>query len=408
MNILTQKQITDTYLAVLAGLDPVTNTAVSGTDWWFKGNGIGAIMSNAYKDLALVENKNYVQYMVGNELDLQLAELNLAPRFGGTLATGYVELPAPLLVNITIPYNTILFSGNIQYFVRQTTTILAGERGSVPIASQNTGSGQQLLEGSHVTFQTPLGSLTYMVVISMTDGGETESDGQVLQRILNYMANPPIAGNAQWYKNSVLTVPQITGAYTMVNVVDEGVVSLFTLSGNTNPDTILLYPDVMYSRTTNIVDLDNANNYIQSIRLELDVIQLATTNTYYFDDVIATGELTILVTLAADYTLDTLIDGLTVRDLIKRETRRAFITQPLGATELNTGSYILLKSIQESLDVGLNSANGIYAPILVNRTVLFDGAQVDIPVPGGIESDGNAYLVYDVSYNNITVLISSL
>lgn len=403
INFLTQAEITQDYLQTLGGLDPETNTDIDGTDWWFNGNALGAILGNIYQELFTINNQNFVQYMVGVQLDLALADLNMPSRFGGYAATGTASLPVVQSGVTTIPYNTVLYSGNTQYFVRQTTVIAQGQLGVIPISSQATGSGQQLNTGSQIFLQSPIGSIANLVVIQMTDGSDIESDAAVLTRILNYKSNPPIAGNNTWYEQSALTQPNITGAYSIAGLSGNNILNLFVLSGNNNVDQILSYPAIMYSRQTQALDLLNVNNYIQSIRLALDTVQVNTTDTYYFNGTIAKGVVTVNVKLTPEYTLATIVNGLTIQQLIQREVRRAFITQPyLGVAETG-GNYITLQSIQSSIDIGLNSNNGIYCPCLIDRQVLFNGAASNIPVPNTIQPDNNLFLVYDIAYSQITI-----
>ncbi len=401
----TQQQYYQQYVNFVKALNPVAVPDAAATDWWVKANSIGAIASGIDQDIYTFRQNIFPQYASGNALDKFLASYNLQPRSAGVPATGYCSLPTVQAQDVTLPANTQLSISNNQYFIQQTTTIKVGTLGQIPIQSANTGSGQQLANGTELKLTNPVGNIDKLVVLSMNDGSGSESDPNVRYRILQAIQNPKLGGTKQDYITWATSQPNITAAYIVANILQTGILSVFVLSGTNDPDVILAKPDIIYNRTTTKPDMQTAQNYIETQRPINDNALVSTTDTQVYDNA---NTINVGVILIQNLTLATILpdfNNLTVADLIRREVRRAFISSPLYGTLIGNGRYVLLSDVVQSIDTGLSVTGGIYAQILIDRKVDYKGTQNNIPINATIQQDNNLFLVYDIEYIAINVYV---
>lgn len=399
----TQQQYYQQYVNFVKALNPVAVPDAAATDWWVKANSIGAIASGIDQDIYTFRQNIFPQYASGNALDKFLASYNLQPRSAGVPATGYCSLPNIQTQDVTLQANTQLSISNNQYFIQQTTTVKAGTLGQIPIQSTNTGSGQQLANGTELKLTNPVGNIDKLVVLSMNDGAGSESDPNVRYRILQAIQNPKLGGTKQDYITWATSQPNITAAYIVANILQTGILSVFVLSGTNDPDVILAKPDIVYNRTTTKPDMQTAQNYIETQRPINDNALVSTTDTQVYADA---NTINVGVILIQNLTLTTILpdfNNMTVADLIKREVRRAFISSPLYGTLIGSGRFVLLSDVVQSIDTGLSVTGGIYAQILIDRKVDYKGTQNNIPINATVQQDNNLFLVYDIEYTAINV-----
>jgi uncharacterized phage protein gp47/JayE len=399
----TQQQYYQQYVNFVKALNPVAVPDAAATDWWVKANSIGAIASGIDQDIYTFRQNIFPQYASGNALDKFLASYNLQPRSAGVPATGYCSLPAIQAQDVTLQANTQLSISNNQYFIQQTITVKAGTLGQIPIQSANTGSGQQLANGTELKLTNPVGNIDKLIVLSMNDGAGSESDPNVRYRILQAIQNPKLGGTKQDYITWATSQPNITAAYIVANILQTGILSVFVLSGTNDADVILAKPDIIYNRTTTKPDMQTAQNYIETQRPINDNALVSTTDTQIYSDA---NTINVGVILIQNLTLATILpdfNNMTVSDLIKREARRAFISSPLYGTLIGSARFVLLSDIVQSIDTGLSVTGGIYAQILIDRKVDYKGTQNNIPINATVQQDNNLFLVYDIEYAAINV-----
>lgn len=401
----TQQQYYEQYVTSVKALNPIAVPDAPATDWWVKANVIGGLASGIDQDIYIFRLDIFVQYASGNALDKFLASYNLPPRSAGVPATGYCSLTSVQTQDIILPANTKLGISNNQYFIQQTTTIKAGTLGQIPIQSTNTGSGQQLANGTELALTEPIGNIDKLVVLNMNDGAGSESDHDARYRILQAIRNPKLGGTKQDYITWATFQPNITDAYVVANILQTGILSVFVLSGTNNPDVILDKPDIIYNRNTTLPDMEAAQDYIETQRPINDNTLVSTANTQIFSEA---NTINVGVVLIQNLTLSSLLpdfNNMTVADLIRREVRRAFVMSPLYGKALSGGRFVLLKDIVQSIDIGLSANSGIYAQILIDRKVDYKSTQNNIPINTSIQQDNNLFLIYDIQYVAINVYL---
>lgn len=418
--LITATESTTNYFNDISVLNPEINPSVQGSDFWAKGNAIGNQISGISQNIYITEQQLFVQTCSGTGVDKQLASWGQIPRMGVLPSVGSATLSAVPSSNFTIPAGTTLTyaPSNATFVVQVDTpiTIAGGGGQTFPILSQNTGSGIQIPNGSTLTFSTPIGGYTQATSTGMTDGSDVESDLQCITRLLTAIQQPRLGGTLGDYQTWALSVNGVTGAQAFDDLYIDNSVAVVALSGGSDYDSILNTPATTtqyYSRTANQAIVSAVSTYVQTKRPAGANVFCTTVITQF---VAESTPIVVDVVLAQGLTLSTILpnaDGLTVEELIQREVRRAIITSPLNGTTLTAGTsqdaYILLSDIEQVLDVGLSAGpqyQGIYASILLDRTVTYDGGNNNILLSSLPDVDGKYPFVYDILYENISVATS--
>lgn len=404
----TSAEITQEYIDNIVALNPNANPQVIGTDWWVKANIQGGIVSGVYQDAYNLNQAIFIQNASGSILDYYLASGNLTPRLAASPATGYAYAdPAPG-APVSVLAGTQLTLGSNTYVVQSTTLIGTGSGPAatlVPIESLATGSGTALYNGTDITFATPVGGLTFLVVSSMNDGANEESDSDVRYRILQAKRSPKTGGSETDYRNWCISQPNITNVFLQVaNLIGQNQLNIYLMSGTGIVDDILanITPG-SYSRVTTVADIDTCENYVLTVKPLFDQLYFNTVYTYVVNSTLDFNITNLVLIDGVDLT--TVLPGftITVSDLIKRELRRAVLSAPLGGTEISSAYYIIMDSIQGTIYKGLNSVDGKYAKIIVSFRMDFNSLLNDILVPSSVNGTGAYPAVYDVNYTNINI-----
>lgn len=415
----TQQELTAVYSNAALALNNALDVLNPG-DWYFKANAIGSVGSGLSQDLYILQKQIFPQTAGGSNLDSQLAALNLAPRAGNLPAIGQVVFAsAPSAGSYTIPEGQIFTNSltNITYSCTQTTVVTNVDYATtpIPIACTQTGSGFVAAATTTLTVSPAIGTVSSFTVQTMTDGVNSESDGEVANRIIFAFRNPAGGGSVSDFVNWALQTSGVTLAQVFTTITNGIVViNVVIFGGSSDPSTILAnYAPGSYTRAIPSL-IPSVSNYIQSVRPINNTVLVTTTETYIIPLVI-----TVTVTLINGYTLSTNIPsvGLTVLQLIQREVRRAIVSIPPQGININGDFQIPMSFISQTLDAGLSASavqTGIYAAILLDRDVVYNGAFQAIEVPSVGDnnifdpSTGYAKIIYDVqaSYANVNVVVA--
>lgn len=410
----TQSDVYTYYANSLLALNNSLNVATPG-DWNFKANAIGSVGSGLSQDLYILQQQIFPQTASGSSLDSMLSNLNLTPRQGNLPASGQVVLSASISSNVTIAQGQVFVNPltNIQYICTQTTlvTVAAYTTTQIPIACIQVGSGFNMAVNTTLTPSPAIAGVTTVTVTAMSDGVDTESDGLVAQRIIFAFQNPPGGGSLSDFIAWGMVTPGVTYVYGFITTSGQlNIINIVIFAGGFNPNTILDTPSIPYSRTASTSLVAQANNYIQSVRPINNTVNTITTITYMVPLVVS-----IVVTLVTGLTLSTVLPSvnLTVTQIIQREIRRSIISIPPGGINVGGVPQIPISVIEQTVDEGLSSSpyeTGIYASILVDRQITYNGSYTPIVLPAGTNvidvTSGNAFIVYDISYSNISVTLA--
>ena len=410
----TQSQVFTYYSNALLALNNTLNVNTPG-DWYFKANAIGSVGSGLSQDLYILQKQIFPQTASGSSLDSMLSNLNLTPRQGNLPATGQVVISSAIGSNVTVAQGQVFLNPltNSRYICTQTTLVTVADYATtqIPIACTVVGSGFNMIPSTVLTPVPVIAGVSSVTVTAMSDGVDTESDGQVAQRIIFAFQNPPGGGSISDFVAWGMATPGVTFVYPFITTTGGlNIINLVIFAGGFNPSTILATPAIPYSRTANQALVTQAANYIQSVRPINNTVNTITTITYMVPEIIS-----IVVTLVTGLTLTTIVPSvnLTVTQLIQREIRRSIISIPPGGVNVGGVFQIPISLIEQTIDEGLSSSpyeTGIYASILVDREITYNGSYTPIILPSGQAvidiSSGNALIVYDILYSNINVTLA--
>ena len=410
----TQPQVFTYYANALLAKKNTLNVYTPG-DWNFKANAIGSVGSGLSQDLYILQQQIFPQTASGSPLDSMLSNLNLPPRQGNLPATGQVVLSASIGSNVTIAQGQVFLNTltNIKYICTQTTLITIGAYAitQIPIACIQMGSGFNMAVGTTLTPVTPIMGVTTVTVTAMSDGLVKESDESVADRIIFALQNPPGGGSISDFIAWAMETPGVTNARGYITSIGGlNIINIVVFAGGFDPDVILLTPVIPYSRTASDALVTQVYNFIQSVRPINYTVNTITTKTYMIPLTIS-----ISVTLVQGLTLTTILPSvnLTVYDLIKREIRRSIISIPPNGINVGGVFQVPISLIEQTVDEGLSASpyeTGIYASILVDRKIEYNGSYTPIILPSGdgvIDPiSGNALIIYDISYSNISVSLA--
>lgn len=410
----TQTQVTQYYSDTLLALNNTLNVNTAG-DWQFKANAIGSVGSGLSQDLFILQQQIFPQTASGSTLDSMLSNLNLTPRLGNLPATGQVIISSAIGSDTTINQGQIFINSatGIQYICTQTTlvTVAAYTTTQIPIACTIVGPGFNMALATTLTPTPAISGVTSVTVTAMSDGVGTESDATVAGRIIYAFQNPPGGGSISDFITWGMATTGVTFVYGFI--LSSGglnVINIVIFAGGFDPATILATPAIPYSRTASNALVTQASNYIQSVRPINNTVNTITTITYMIPLVVS-----IAVSLVTGLTLTTILPSvnLTVTQLIQREIRRSIISIPPGGVNVGGVFQIPISLIEQTVDEGLSSSpyeTGIYASILIDRKIDYNGSYTPIILPSGQASidltTGNAFIIYDINYSNITVTLA--
>lgn len=414
----TQQQVSTIYSTAALALNNSLDLTNPG-DWNFKSNTIGSVGSGLSQDLFILQKQMFAQTASGSNLDSMLSALNLAPRAGNLPALGQtVFASAPSTGTYTIAQGQSFTNSltNVTYQCTQTTIVTDVNYATtpIPIACTQLGTGFAVPASTVLTISSPIGGVSNFTVTSMSDGVTQETDGEVSNRIIFNFQNPPGGGSPSNFVNWAQKTSGVTSASVFI-IVQEGLnnINVVLFGGSSNSTTILNSFPTPGTFTRAVPSLiPTVSNYIQSVRPVNDTVTVTTTETFLIPLVI-----TVSVTLTTGFSLSTNIpsEGLTVIELIQREVRRAIVSVPPQGINID-GTYIIpISLISQTLDAGLSASpiqTGIYASILLDRDVIYNGAFQAIQIPTIANDDifdpdnGYALVVYDIVYANINVVLA--
>ncbi len=420
--IITIDSLKEKFKAYLQAQNPKINAFAPDTIWALLAGAYAQILLDQYGNLLILDNSIYVQNAVGDQVDLWLYRQGLPARGGQTYAT--ISAVVTSSTPVTIPINTVfsdINTGNAYQTLEEVTI----PDGTTEFTLYAVNPGSNYLEPIDAVLTD---GTVNIEVKSSVNGQEEESDQSCKNRVLTSL-RAPISGARQTdYQvyaldyNTTLSAPVVTDSvvipgFLLINNVD--ILGLFAVGGtaitNYQLDQGLLPATTFepFNRSLSPSNVTGLNLYIQSLRLVGLNIHVGTINTEVVETNASPMEVT--VSLITGYNLDTKITiesqdvnndptpiSLTVRDLIKRELRRAICGQAFGGTVINGNNYITIDSLLYVVNLQLSSVNGALARLLTNIQI----AGGDISVPDSAAHLQNLYYIYDIeSYSAIDITL---
>lgn len=450
-DIPTISQLSTSYKNYAQSNSSLINPYSAYTDWDFKANAIASLVAGMYQDTTIKAQSIFPQYRTGTQVDISLANAGLIPRQPATFAminatpnSAYVGSNGDSVINKST-------GSTYKFFSYNSTT------GITVFISLLPGIGHTEQTNTILTLVSSSENPPTFKVTDSVDGTPSETDSLCITRLINALSTP-LAG-ARWtdYYQFCMEANYLpNGGGTVENTLTDAIV---IPSVNTNPFNPNLTGVVQlgvygliggqpndYQLNQGLLNGTTFNKYNRAFSSQIiaNNIQtsiynqklaglnptIGTCKTYTIpNNQTFNVSLSISVTLVPNISLSTIITtnsfneygepitvSLTVSDLIKREARRAIVTQPLGAVVLNTNTpqetrSIPLASIEQQLDyaLGASSTTGLYASLIVDRTVYnpqgttLTRDPINVPLSGDLV-DGNIQFTYDVEdYTKIGV-----
>ena len=418
---VTINSLKNDYKSYLQAENPKINAFAPESSWSVLAGGTSGVLLDLYFNLQLVLNSIYVQNAIGDQVDLWLYARGLPPRGGLTFATVQVYITST--TPVTIDANTI--------FTDSTTTNQYQTLQTVTVGDDSTYLTLYALQPGSAYYEPLLATMTAGAIdatVQISTGGQNEeSDQSCITRVLTAI-RAPIAGARQTdYQvyaldyNATVSSPVVTDSITIPSFVTIGTVGsfgLFCLGGTPITEYQLNQglasgSFIAFSRALSGGDITAINDYIQSLRLAGLPIIVGTSITY--NAATDSSHLAATISLVSGYSLTTVLNipsqdidfnpisiQLTVKELLRREIRRAICNQPYGGTKIASNNYITLDSIYQAVNNQLSVNGGNLVQILTNIEI----AGGDISVPNYNFSDTNVYYTYDIEdYNDITFTV---
>lgn len=409
MALPTALDIATQYRLFVKNQNNALTPDVQGDDWYIQSFALGGIVAGAYADLYNSSLSMFPQTASLPALQKYLATWGLSQLQGAFPSQGLLAVqefpPSDIVLPVGFQFN--LPGGTLSWTVTEETTVpTSGTLPLIPLLCTVAGSGTQLAPGTILTPNTPVAGNIGFTVQSMLDGSDQENAASAASRVLQKIQFGPAGGTIGDYVRWAMTTPDITGARVFSNYGSQTIVGVFAFAGGFDVDTILASPDVFVNRTATPDQVSTVSDYIETQRPVTASFYVGSVTTY----MIPASVINVQVRLVAGLTLVSQAPGLsfTIGDLIDREIRRAVVTTaPGGAFVGNTG-YLTVSSIEQALDNGLSATgevNGLYANILLDRTVTLAGGSPNFPLPSqlSVDVDGNIPIIYDVAYSSINL-----
>ncbi len=141
---------------------------------------------------------------------------------------------------VEVPAGTLLQAGETQYLTTAAAVVAAGSA-SLPIEAVDPGAGGNAAAGVLLLYATPVAGIDGSATVVLLEGGaDAEIDGDLRQRVLDRIRQPPHGGAAHDYVAWALEVPGVTRAWLTAGEMGLGTITLRFLMDDLRVDGIPL------------------------------------------------------------------------------------------------------------------------------------------------------------------------
>jgi uncharacterized phage protein gp47/JayE len=203
--------IRDALLRDLASQLPTAPLGAD-SDWRIRANAVAAAIEGLYFHQAWLARQIFPDTADSDAL-MRHASLHGLYRKAATQADGTVTVRGA--VGVLVPEDTE-FTNPLteQTYLSTADVTLADETAVVPVQAVTAGIAANAVAGTVLTITDPPNDLAAAAtVIAITGGTDTESDTQLLDRLLLYLQTPPAGGSQADYRHWAYAVSGVTAAW---------------------------------------------------------------------------------------------------------------------------------------------------------------------------------------------------
>lgn len=199
------------------------------SDHYVRAAGVGAAVEGIYQHQAWLYRQIWPDTSDSDALERHAAIRGLA-RKPAVAATGEIRVTG--WTGTTVPAGTAVRHANGTLLSTTTDTPIGADgSATLRVAAAIAGAAANGLDGAVTLTSPPLGvDAAATITTPLAGGADTESDADLLQRLLSLIRQPPAGGNKYDYQRWALDVPGVVAAYVYplrrgLGTVDVAIVS---------------------------------------------------------------------------------------------------------------------------------------------------------------------------------------
>lgn len=220
--------------------------ATTDSDFGVRANATAAAIEGVYEHQQWIARQVFPDTADTEYLELHAAEHGLA-RKAATYATGTATFTGTAGAAMALGTEAKT-AGGLSFVTAEAAVMGAGGTVAVAIQASAAGSAYNLAAGTALTLTSaPTGVQGAAVLATATSGGtDTETDAELLARVLDVMRNPPAGGNKYDWRRWALAVDGVSTAYVFPLRRGLGTVDVLVTSAGGAPSEEILAAVVEY------------------------------------------------------------------------------------------------------------------------------------------------------------------
>lgn len=363
----TPSECADEYLTTLKNLKPEVDISRKDSDWWIRSQVVGGVISGVYGDQSKLSDDAFPQSSRREATQKHLQTYfgrDFNPPQSSIGTVGISGVPgSPMPANTEFIYTP---NGNTYKSISPITMV--GASGTVDILSDGTGQTQNLLDGAQLTLSAPPSGFnsTANAIGPIGGGRDEETNSEAATLILDFIRQPPAGGTAADYKRFAQQADASVVDANVIRFINGlGTLGIVITAGTTDIDTAVNNGDPVVREPSDAL-VEIVQDYVNTQKVETDCVSVFGPQAISVD-----VEVKVRYLQGNNSTIVSAF-GLTQKQLVQREVKRAMYKTPPGGRQFNGNGYIVASEIEQVIDIGLSGEpyeTGLYVSILADRQV---------------------------------------
>lgn len=363
----TPSEVADEYLTTLKNLKPEVDVSRQDSDWWIRSQVVGGVVSGVYGDQSKLSDDAFPQSSRREATQKHLQtyfgrDFNPPqPSIGTVIVSGVPGSPMPASTEF-------IYTPNGNTYKSISTTTMAGATGFIDILSDGTGQTQNLLDGAQLTLSSPPSGFNNTATASGPIGGgrDAETNSEAAALILDFIRQPPAGGTAADYKRFAQQADASVVDANVIRFINGlGTLGIVITAGTTDIDTAVNNGDPVVREPSDAL-VAIVQDYVNTQKVETDCVSVFGPQAISVD-----VEVKVRYLQGNNSTIVSAF-GLTQKQLVQREVKRAMYKTPPGGRQFGGQGFIVASEIEQVIDIGLSGEpyeTGLYVSILADRQV---------------------------------------